>query len=258
MATAVLEQATDLARSSRAVSPIDIERMLRADAESRTYPTRIWVCPSLCGCELEITAKQWGPSPDPPTVERALDDYATVMARLSTGRWDRHPVPGTIESIKQVSVCPAHMKWRKKAVPFNPYDSHAAGYLLPPYQKYLREASRLRELAALTADADPAFAARAVVTATREQEMAESLHPKWAASLSPVERLYVHLHIYTGQRWGLACGCRIYQHGRRDQDFRTNAEHPVHTKRCSLHEDDHTHAQALKDHEMLMPLLVRA
>lgn len=51
--------------------------------------TTIWIPPSLCGCQLRITA-DW------------------TSDSIKDGISYRHPIPFTIKAIEIVSVCPAH------------------------------------------------------------------------------------------------------------------------------------------------------
>ena len=75
--------------------------------------TRNWVCPTLCGCELNITA-EW-------------------LSPLSPGeRSYQHPKPGTITTVTIGTVCAAHAHFQTDPPLDETYSGEMSGYLLRP------------------------------------------------------------------------------------------------------------------------------
>lgn len=77
--------------------------------------TRYWVCPALCGCELQMRAK-WA-KPLEPNVNGKAISY-------------QHPVPGTIENIVLGTVCNEHTALLTEPWPPDPHFG-CPGYLVP-------------------------------------------------------------------------------------------------------------------------------
>lgn len=98
--------------------------------------TRIWVCPALCGCELEITA-EW--------VKEAEE---VDGRRLSY----QHPKGGSIETISIAKVCAQHERHKSEPLPPDPYFG-STGYIPLKGQQIQRRVS-VKEL-------DPAQASEA-------------------------------------------------------------------------------------------------
>ena len=78
--------------------------------------TRIWICPAICGCELNIAASWVDPAPDDDGSGRAVSF--------------RHPVPNTITGVTVVSVCVEHAPMTTAPFPPDPYYG-ALGYIRP-------------------------------------------------------------------------------------------------------------------------------
>lgn len=176
--------------------------------------TRIWICPALCGCELDISA------------EAIQDASGTVLWQPWTGAADddgtgrlvsfRHPTGPCITKIVPRVVCPAHAHFLTDPLIADPtYGGEMAGYLF-------------------TVD----LAARP----------GQRLTPR--APTTPAENLYVGLSRYTGQTWRPdTCRCKIYQMSDRTTPAsQTVAPHVVHTHKCSPHAaDDDAHSQAIAE-----------
>jgi len=78
---------------------------------------RLWICQALCGCELEILAI-WT---DPPV----RDHKGRIIS-------DRHPAPGTLETLSVVNVCADHMPFLSGPQIEETYGGEMAGYLHRP------------------------------------------------------------------------------------------------------------------------------
>lgn len=71
----------------------------------------LWIPPTLCGCQLQITA-QW-----------------TANSVLPEGVAFQHPIPYTVEGVKIVSVCAAHAAHCTTPIPDDPYAGGRPGYI---------------------------------------------------------------------------------------------------------------------------------
>ena len=75
----------------------------------------IWICPKLCGCELEIDA-DW--------VKEPLQEGGRSVSY-------QHPIPFTIRGIEIINVCIDHQSFRTDPLPLDPYNG-CTGYIQLP------------------------------------------------------------------------------------------------------------------------------
>lgn len=73
--------------------------------------TRTWVCPKLCGCEINITA-----------------EWATD---LINGKMYQHPKPHSITALEIVNTCPAHEVDKTEPIVQEEYDNNPKYIELP-------------------------------------------------------------------------------------------------------------------------------
>ena len=164
--------------------------------------TRIFIPPTLCGCELSITAK-W-------TTEAETVDGRKVSYK--------HPTPFTITGIEIVNVCAEHDVYRT-SVPTDPYwdlDTEPVGKTSSGY--------------ICIGD-----------TCVHPNKQGEPKHsnPKSVAELSEGEKVYVNLWRFTGMKKTFkgSCDCEAFICDSKEgqQVFRN---HPKHSKKCRHHKED--------------------
>ena len=89
---------------------------------------RIWICPALCGCEIELVA-DWS---EPIT-------YDALGRSVSY----RHPIGYTITNLTIINVCAAHDSYKTDPLPKDPYGG-APGYMSIPVNPTEAEALYIR------------------------------------------------------------------------------------------------------------------
>lgn len=87
--------------------PVNLPPLL---PDSNVEQAVVWIPPTLCGCKLRITAR-W------------VDD-------VSGGISYRHPIPGSIQRVQLMNVCPRH--GNAKIEPVDPWGGGRPGYMTIP------------------------------------------------------------------------------------------------------------------------------
>jgi hypothetical protein len=197
--------------------------------------TKRWICPALCGCELDITANWNRPA------------WLEALAPEPTSY--QHPIPGTITHVEAAHICHDHRRHQVEAVLFAPYaGSWSAGYILEPYKALLHEAGKRRRYIDTVLSLMPVddlhhagvTVGEAIAMYEREYTQliadAKAAHPAWAASLTSDERLYIHLFRHVGNRATAPCGCVTYLCiDWFDTSKQVALYHPEHTSVCWRH-----------------------
>lgn len=175
--------------------------------------TRIWICPALCGCEIEMNAF-W-------TDELIMQGDKKVSYR--------HPACWTIRDMKIINACVGHEHYKSSPLLEDPYFG-AWGYL--------RLTTQVSKHGLTFRDEN-----NQVVTPEKNPEL--FLIPEEATE---AQRLYIHLYQYTSGTTSLdTCGCKIHQIGNHLTGEGKIVDHPVHTYRCHCHTSDVDHSVALKE-----------
>ena len=187
--------------------------------------TVTWVCPSLCGCKLDITA-QW-------TEVTSAESY-------------RHPIPGTVTGVAIRTVCATHDSFRTDPLATDPYDGRP-GYIQVTTQANLR---RVRRYLSDVEAADPEGVLFEIVDGVKVPYR-EILPPgvRDPMTVTEAERVYIHLSRYAGQRWRPdTCGCVMYQVVDQFTGKVVAVPHAQYTRKCKHHRnDDDTHTQAVAE-----------
>ena len=206
---------------------------------------RTWICPALCGCELDIDA-EWS------------SDAVMVGGRPVM---HQHPRTGTIQAVTIAAVCAEHEHFCTDALPADPYDG-SPGYLQLTTQTNLRRLRRYLSDEEAAHEKGVQFEAEeyldddGVTLLKAAHPYVEVLDPdapapRDPATLTKAERLYVCLWCCQGQVWRPdTCGCVIYQtYDRRDPNAKTQCcKHHHHTQKCRHHRNDtDDHAQAVAE-----------
>ena len=174
----------------------------------------IWICPALCGCEIEMTAN-W-----------VHDLFQRGNDTISYG----HPVPYTISDLMVHAVCAEHDHLQIDPVAENPYFISEEDFINLIEHFDVQDEATYHEIANIS----------------KRGYIGVPPNPTNA------EKLYIGLYNYSSILHGLdTCQCKIYKVHRRDSEQMEISKREDVTYKCKYHKaDNDAHDQALTEHTL--------